>query len=98
MAQTRCTATVCASLLAVSRRRDVDHTLRLYSNPLKQSLYLLISLVFVAIGVLMIRDPKSSVVTVIMGYRDRPESPRLEAGEMSHLHWLLRPGCGGCRA
>src|ERR1700761_3847115 len=46
----------------------MDHTLRLYSNPLKQGLHLLISLVFVAIGVLMVRDPESKMATVILGY------------------------------
>lgn len=44
----------------------MDHTLRLYSNPLKQLLYLLISLVFVAIGLLMVRDPGSKMATVIV--------------------------------
>jgi hypothetical protein len=49
-----------ACLLAVGRRLDVDHTLRLYSNPFKQSLYLLGSFGFVAAGLLLLRDPKFS--------------------------------------
>jgi len=36
----------------------VDHSLRLYTNPFKQSLYLLGSLGFVAVGLLLFLDPK----------------------------------------
>lgn len=68
MAQALCTAAVCAGLLAVSRRRDLDRTLRLSSNPLKQSLYLLGSLVFVAVGILMLRDPKADTGTMVIAY------------------------------
>ena len=46
----------------------MDHTLRLYSNPFKQSLYLLGALAFVAAGVLILHDPTSDAGTVIMGY------------------------------
>jgi hypothetical protein len=38
----------------------VDHTLRVYSNSFKQSLYLLGSLGFVAVGLPMLSDPKGS--------------------------------------
>jgi len=48
----------------------VDHTLRLYSNPFKQSLYLLISLGFVAAGLLLLRGPKFSAdaLNVVIAY------------------------------
>jgi hypothetical protein len=44
--------------MAMARRLAVDHTLRLYRNPFKQLLYLLVSLGFVAVGVWMFSDPK----------------------------------------
>jgi hypothetical protein len=50
----------------------VDHTLRLYSNPFKQSLYLLGTLGFVAIGVVLLRSAKfstgglSAVIVLVM--------------------------------
>jgi hypothetical protein len=40
----------------------VDHTLRLYNNPLKQALYLVAMLGFVAAGVLMVRDSRTTAV------------------------------------
>lgn len=48
----------------------MDHTLRLYGNPFKQSLYLLISLGFVAAGLLLLRSPKYSAgaLNVVMAY------------------------------
>ena len=48
----------------------MDHTLRLYSNPFKQSLYLLVALGFVAAGLLMLRDPQFSADTAhaVMAY------------------------------
>jgi hypothetical protein len=36
----------------------VERTLRFYGNPFKQSLYLLGSLGFVAVGLLMLSDPR----------------------------------------
>jgi hypothetical protein len=50
----------------------MNHSLRLYSNPFKQSLYLLGSLAFVAAGFLLLRDPKfrADPVNVVMAYID----------------------------
>ena len=38
----------------------MDHRLRLYDNPFKQSFYLLISLGFIIAGMLLLRNPKFS--------------------------------------
>jgi hypothetical protein len=63
---------MCACLRAVARRQhvDVEHTLSLYSNPFKQSLYLLGSLGFVVTGPLLLRDPKfrAGGPNVVMAY------------------------------
>ena len=64
-AQALSPASAYTCLLAVmARRLDVDHTLRLYGNPFKQSLYLIGSLGFVAAGLLLLRDPQFSADTV----------------------------------
>jgi hypothetical protein len=56
--------------MAVARRLNVDHTLCLYSNPFKQSLYLLGSLGFVAVGFLLLSEPKfrANTSNVVMAY------------------------------
>lgn len=48
----------------------MDHMLRLYNSPFKQSLYLLGSLSFVAVGLLLLSEPKfrASTPNVVMAY------------------------------
>jgi hypothetical protein len=56
----------------MARGLDVNHRLRLYSNPFKLSLYLLGSLGFVAAGLFLLHDPsfRAFVPNVVLAYVD----------------------------
>ncbi|MGZ3601475.1 MAG: STM3941 family protein [Ktedonobacterales bacterium] len=49
---------------------QTDYPLRMYANPVKQFLLLLVSAAFVLIGLLMVRDPnvRADVFTAVMAY------------------------------